>query len=72
MTEPAGKIVNLRKAKPCPICGRPADPARRPFCSKRCADLDLGKWLGEGYRIPTAERPVEDAKDPSRDEDDQA
>ena len=69
MTEPADKIVPLRKAKPCPMCGKPADPARRPFCSKRCADLDLGKWLGEGYRIPSTEGARADAEKPPRDED---
>ena len=37
----------------CPICGRPAAAGYRPFCSKRCADIDLGRWLGEVYRIPT-------------------
>ena len=36
----------------CPICGKPADPDYRPFCSRRCADVDLGRWLTEGYRIP--------------------
>ncbi|MGC9418504.1 MAG: DNA gyrase inhibitor YacG [Rhodovulum sp.] len=36
----------------CPICKKPADPAYRPFCSRRCADVDLGKWLGGGYAIP--------------------
>lgn len=70
MSDSDGKIVSLRKAKPCTICGKPADPARRPFCSKRCADLDLGKWLGEGYRIPSTEQPVDAAADPSREEED--
>jgi hypothetical protein len=36
----------------CPICKKPSDPAYRPFCSRRCADLDLGKWLTGGYAIP--------------------
>lgn len=36
----------------CPICGRPRVAEWRPFCSKRCADLDLARWLGEGYAIP--------------------
>jgi hypothetical protein len=36
----------------CPICGKPALAAYRPFCSRRCADVDLGRWLTEGYRIP--------------------
>ncbi len=49
----AGKVVRLtRKKRKCPLCGRPAVEAYRPFCSKRCADADLGRWLGEGYRIP--------------------
>lgn len=41
----------------CPICGEPAERHWRPFCSKRCADIDLGRWLGEAYRIPAAEAP---------------
>lgn len=36
----------------CPICGKPATPDYRPFCSRRCADVDLGRWLTEGYRVP--------------------
>ena len=39
-------------ARRCPICGKPASPATTPFCSKRCADVDLHRWLGEGYRVP--------------------
>lgn len=39
-------------AEPCPICGKPADPAVRPFCSPRCARIDLGRWLGGDYRLP--------------------
>jgi len=38
--------------RPCPICGKPAAAPFRPFCSRRCADIDLGRWLGEAYRIP--------------------
>lgn len=36
----------------CPICKKKTDKAFRPFCSKRCADVDLGRWLTEGYAIP--------------------
>ena len=54
----------VRMAAKCPVCGKPADPAKyRPFCSKRCADIDLGRWLKEGYRVPTDEGPVEDEQD---------
>jgi len=42
----------------CPICGRPAAVARhQPFCSPRCADIDLGRWLKGNYRIETGEAP---------------
>ena len=39
-------------AKPCPVCGRPARPETRPFCSPRCRNVDLGRWLGEAYAVP--------------------
>ena len=35
----------------CAICGKPQDPKFRPFCSKRCADIDLGRWLKGNYVI---------------------
>lgn len=36
----------------CPICGKAATPTSRPFCSKRCADVDLGRWLTGHYVVP--------------------
>ena len=36
----------------CPICDKPAEAGFKPFCSKRCADIDLGRWLKGGYAIP--------------------
>ncbi len=39
----------------CPICNRPTEAAHRPFCSKRCADVDLARWLGGGYAIPSTD-----------------
>ncbi|MGI1664213.1 DNA gyrase inhibitor YacG [Palleronia sp. KMU-117] len=36
----------------CPICSKPATKAYRPFCSRRCADVDLGRWLTGGYAVP--------------------
>jgi endogenous inhibitor of DNA gyrase (YacG/DUF329 family) len=36
----------------CPVCGKPSVAAARPFCSTRCADVDLGRWLTGQYRIP--------------------
>lgn len=44
-----------KSSAPCPICGKPAQPETRPFCSPRCADIDLGRWLGERYVIPGPE-----------------
>lgn len=41
-----------RKAPRCPICGKPTAPDHRPFCSRRCADIDLGRWLGGHYAVP--------------------
>jgi uncharacterized protein len=40
----------------CPICGKPPDPRYPPFCSKRCADIDLHRWLTGSYVIPGQER----------------
>jgi hypothetical protein len=39
----------------CPICGKPREAAYKPFCSKRCADVDLSRWLGGRYAIPAQE-----------------
>ena len=50
-------------ASTCPICRKPALPRAEngsaPFCSPRCRQVDLGKWLTEEYRMPTAEVPDE-------------
>jgi endogenous inhibitor of DNA gyrase (YacG/DUF329 family) len=55
-SEKKAKVVPLKNPK-CPNCGAPAAVEFKPFCSKRCADLDLGRWLNEDYRIPTNEAP---------------
>ena len=36
----------------CPVCGKPAHPKTRPFCSPRCADVDLGRWVTGQYVVP--------------------
>lgn len=41
-----------RAERRCPICGRPSDARYKPFCSTRCAHVDLSRWLNESYRIP--------------------
>jgi uncharacterized protein len=41
----------------CALCGKPQEAKFRPFCSKRCADIDLGRWLKGSYAIPAEEPP---------------
>jgi endogenous inhibitor of DNA gyrase (YacG/DUF329 family) len=41
-------------APKCPICGKPAVAEHRPFCSARCRQVDLGRWLSGDYVIPGA------------------
>jgi uncharacterized protein len=57
-----GAVVPLRPRRPCPICGKPSARASYPFCSKRCADVDLNRWLSGSYSIPGARE--EDSTDP--------
>jgi uncharacterized protein len=57
---PPPALRAVRTAAKCPVCGRPAEETRyQPFCTKRCADIDLGRWLKEGYRVATDEAPDE-------------
>jgi uncharacterized protein len=60
----------------CPTCGKSAASRRAnpafPFCSDRCQLIDLGRWLGEEYRIPGRREEVEDEAAPLSPEDDDA
>lgn len=47
------------KGSGCPICGKPAVAEFRPFCSRRCADIDLNRWLSGVYRVETEEAPAD-------------
>ena len=53
-----GDVVPLRRPKPCPTCGKPSTREAYPFCSTRCADVDLNRWLSGQYVVPG--RPLED------------
>ncbi len=53
--------------RPCPICGKPATVEMRPFCSKRCADIDLHHWLGGSYAIPVVEQNSGNNEDPDEE-----
>lgn len=50
----------------CPICAKPRDAQYEPFCSKRCADVDLHRWLTGVYAIPAVEADddIDKAEDP--------
>lgn len=48
----------------CPICQSPPVRAYRPFCSRRCADLDLGNWLNGAYSLPSEDAEVPDNAGP--------
>jgi endogenous inhibitor of DNA gyrase (YacG/DUF329 family) len=54
--------TEIQPGPPCPICGKPSTRATRPFCSKRCADVDLHRWLSGAYVVPG---------NPEEDEDEQ-
>ncbi len=49
----------------CPVCKKESDPAYAPFCSKRCADVDLNRWLGGVYVMQTDEAPRDVDSDPA-------
>ena len=61
----------MPEAKPCPTCGKPADDKLKPFCSPRCRDVDLNRWLKGIYAIPVKDDTDEDGERP-RDESEKA
>lgn len=58
MTDEGGSAQGRRaRVRVCPICGKPATGDNYPFCSTRCADLDLHRWLSGVYVVPGASEP---------------
>lgn len=57
-------------AAKCPICGKPPHDKFRPFCSRRCADVDLGRWFGEAYVVPSEEPVAAAGTGAMRDDED--
>jgi endogenous inhibitor of DNA gyrase (YacG/DUF329 family) len=57
-------------AQKCPICGRPAEADHRPFCSRRCADVDLQRWFTGRYVVPAAPDDAESETLPYAPDDD--
>ena len=64
----ADNVVTLKPTRPCPICGKPSTQQFHPFCSARCADIDLNRWLSGAYVIPA--EPADDIEDDSVAPDD--
>jgi uncharacterized protein len=60
---PANDNSSAKTAPACPICGRPRDQKYTPFCSRRCADVDLYRWLNGNYAIPGSDEPDDERRD---------
>lgn len=61
-----------RSPRPCPICQAMSVAKYHPFCSKRCADVDLHRWFSGTYAVPAVEPPDdfgEDGTPPAADDD---
>jgi endogenous inhibitor of DNA gyrase (YacG/DUF329 family) len=59
------EIERKQSSARCPICGKATDQAFKPFCSKRCADIDLNRWLSGVYAVPVKEDEDEDGERPA-------
>ena len=64
VAEPASPVARV-----CPICQKPTDLAFKPFCSKRCADIDLSRWLKGVYVVPGEAAEDEEAPEPPEKDD---
>lgn len=53
-------VTRLRPKRPCPECNRPAQRDTFPFCSVRCSEVDLGRWLSGSYVIPGRDDEIDD------------
>ena len=62
MTAPSATVTPLRPKRPCPECGRPSAREHYPFCSPRCKNVDLSRWLTGAYAIPVRDDEDEDGK----------
>jgi endogenous inhibitor of DNA gyrase (YacG/DUF329 family) len=61
-------MPDLKSHQACPICGKPQEQMFRPFCSKRCADVDLHRWFSGVYAAPVTEDEEEDERREDGDE----
>jgi uncharacterized protein len=69
ISPPANDNAAAKQAPACAICGRPRVEKYAPFCSRRCADVDLYRWLNGKYAIPASEEPDEKSQDASSDDE---
>jgi endogenous inhibitor of DNA gyrase (YacG/DUF329 family) len=60
VTKDTPELASKPRPRPCPICGKPAVAEFRAFCSRRCADVDLNRWLSGVYAVPGKEDEEED------------
>jgi endogenous inhibitor of DNA gyrase (YacG/DUF329 family) len=67
MSEAPESMSEKNRASACPICKKQAEQRYLPFCSKRCADVDLNRWLSGSYAIPVADDTDEDGEDDVRE-----
>ncbi|MBL8580065.1 MAG: DNA gyrase inhibitor YacG [Mesorhizobium sp.] len=62
MKSPGATVTPLRPKRPCPECGSPSSREHYPFCSPRCKNVDLNRWLTGAYVIPGRDDEDEDGK----------
>jgi endogenous inhibitor of DNA gyrase (YacG/DUF329 family) len=55
------------KPPACPICGKPTEQKFKPFCSRRCGDVDLNRWLSGVYAVPAVEQDDVEETEPDRE-----
>ena len=63
----SAEILPLRAPRPCPNCGKDSVRAYYPFCSKRCKDVDLHRWLSGAYAIPASSDDEDEDGAPPKD-----
>jgi endogenous inhibitor of DNA gyrase (YacG/DUF329 family) len=61
----SAKVMQLRPKRPCPECSRPSSRETYPFCSMRCKDVDLNRWLSGSYRIPVRDDEEDEQDSPA-------
>jgi len=55
----------------CPICKEDTVQAYRPFCSRRCSDIDLGRWFSGAYAVPSTDEQDADISEAESEEETQ-